>query len=549
MQVTSNIDNAAGLWSRYRQLGWREFWSRIAYRLRRRFRATTAGIDYEEWVRRFDSQPGDRHALAPRGVYRLLWDRSSDELDGLPGIAAEQLQAESDTAPDDMEYALVVAPGQRLHPACIGVLYDEITSKGLDLVFADEDRINTDGLRSEPHFKPAWDPELLLETDYVSRAFMVRRAVLASVLHRPLPTKGQGFALVLRLARQLSAAAVVRVPRVLSHREADAEPEFAEARRAALQDWLADEAGGGLATLDETTSVPRIRWRLPASPPTVSVIIPTRDQADYLRRCLRSLATMTDYPMIELVLVDNGTREPEALALLADSERAGAIVLRKDIPFNYSDLVNAGVAQARGEFVCLLNNDVEVINPGWLAEMVALALRPGVGVVGAMLVYPDRRIQHAGIIAGMHGAATNLLAGQPLGSGGYHGRAQCRQQFSAVTGACMVLRKDVYLSVGGLDVAWPVSFNDVDFCLRLRKSGWQVVWTPDAVLLHHESVSRGNPEDAELRHGLDRLRSRWSAEMSDDPAYNPNLALGDEPFSPTLMPRWLKAFAAGDDRA
>jgi GT2 family glycosyltransferase len=548
MQVGSNIGNASGLWDRYRQLGLREVWLRVAYRLRRRCQATTADIDYEEWVRRFDNQPDDRHAVVPRGVYLLLRDRSSGELDRLPSIAAEQLQIESDARPHDMEYALVVAPGQRLHPACIGVLYDEITSKGLDLVFADEDRINADGLRYEPHFKPAWDPELLLETDYVSRAFMVRRAALASVLHRPLPTQGQGYALVLRLARQLSAAAVARVPRVLSHREEDAEPESAEARRVALQDWLADEAGSSLATLDETASVPRIRWRLPASPPTVSVVIPTRDQTDYLRRCLRSLATVTDYPRIELILVDNGTRDPEALVLLADSERTGAIVLRKDEPFNYSDLVNAGVAKARGEFVCLLNNDVEVVEPGWLAEMVALALRPSVGVVGAMLVYPDRRIQHAGIIAGMHGAATNLLAGQPLGSRGYHGRALCRQQFSAVTGACMVLRKDVYLGVGGLDVAWPVSFNDVDFCLRLRKLGWQVVWTPDAVLLHHESVSRGKPEDAKLRHEVDRLRSLWSAEMNDDPAYNPNLALGDEPFRLTLMPRWLKAFATQDDR-
>jgi GT2 family glycosyltransferase len=218
-------------------------------------------------------------------------------------------------------------------------------------------------------------------------------------------------------------------------------------------------------------------------------------------------------------------------------------VLRDDAPLNYAAINNRAVAQCESELVCLVNNDVEVISPDWLEEMAGHALRPEVGAVGAMLLYPDGTIQHAGVIIGMHGVADHIYAGRPRGWSGHGGRARVAQELSAVTAACLMVRRLTYLEVGGLDERLAVAFNDVDFCLRLRERGFHNIWTPHAQLYHHESASRGRDDAPERKARyageIAYMRSRWTAMLREDPAYNPNLSLrtsGSELAFPPRIP-------------
>src|SRR5690606_18062096 len=222
--------------------------------------------------------------------------------------------------------------------------------------------------------------------------------------------------------------------------------------------------------------------------------------------------------------------DPDALAYLAELDRHERIrVLRYDAPFNYSAINNFAVRESDGDIVALVNNDIEVISPDWLEEMVSHALRPDVGAVGAMLYYPNDTIQHAGVVLGVHGVAAHLYAGMPRGYPGHGGRARVAQSLSAVTGACLVVRRDAYEQVGGLDESLQVAFNDIDFCLRLGAAGYRNVWTPFAELYHHESASRGSEDTEEKKRRfaqeVDSMLQRWGARLQFDPAYNVNLSL------------------------
>jgi GT2 family glycosyltransferase len=248
------------------------------------------------------------------------------------------------------------------------------------------------------------------------------------------------------------------------------------------------------------------------------------------------------YPEFEILVVANQTTDPEALAYLDDlRRRERAVVLDYDAPFNYSAINNWAAARARGSVLALVNNDIEVISPDWLDEMVGQAMRAGVGAVGAMLYYPDDRIQHAGVILGLGGIANHAYVGEPAGIPGHGGRARVAQAMSAVTGACLVVRKDRYQQVGGLDERLQVAFNDVDFCLRLGEAGYRNVWTPFATLYHHESASRGSDESGEKRERFLReialMEQRWGRLLERDPAYNPNLTLTGRAFDLADPPR------------
>jgi GT2 family glycosyltransferase len=274
----------------------------------------------------------------------------------------------------------------------------------------------------------------------------------------------------------------------------------------------------------------RVRWPVPEPAPRVSLIVPTRDRADLLRTCVESVLERTDYPDLELVVIDNQSREPDALAYLESLRgRERVRVLSFDAPFNYSAINNWAVSQCSGQVIGLLNNDIEVIGGDWLAEMVGHAMRPGIGAVGAMLYYPDDTIQHAGVLLGLGGVANHAYAGQPRGYPGHGARALVTQNLSSVTGACLLLRREVFERVGGLDEQLKVAFNDVDLCLRLCEAGYRNVWTPFAELYHHESASRGredSPEKQERFLGEVRyMETRWACLLQHDPAYNPNLSL------------------------
>ena len=252
-----------------------------------------------------------------------------------------------------------------------------------------------------------------------------------------------------------------------------------------------------------------------------------------------------------MIIVDNGSDDPAALAYFADLAREwggrgvaprSVTVLRHDKPFNYSAINNLGVRESRGELVALLNNDLEVIAPGWLDEMAAQALRPEIGCVGAMLYYPNDTIQHAGVIVGVGGVAGHAFLSFPRGAEGQFNRARLVQNYSAVTAACLVVRKAVFEQVGGLDeVDLAVAFNDVDFCLKVREAGYLNLWTPFAEFYHHESASRGSddtPEKAErFSREVELMLLRWGPLLQGDPAYNPNLTLELNDFTLASPPR------------
>ena len=308
----------------------------------------------------------------------------------------------------------------------------------------------------------------------------------------------------------------------------------------------------------------RVQYPLPAEAPLVSLLIPTRNGLKFLQRCVDSILEKTTYPNYEIVIVDNGSDDAAALAYLdsfakntnpllasinaqiasaKEGSRPRTVrVLRYDAPFNFSAINNFAVREARGELVGLLNNDLEVITPAWLDEMAAQALRPGIGCVGAMLYYPNDTIQHAGCIIGLGGVAGHAFRDYPRGTEGKFNRARLVQNFSAVTAACLIVRRPIYEQVGGLDEKnLTVAFNDIDFCLRVRAAGHRNLWTPFAELYHHESVSRG-AEDTPEKH--ERFRSevafmlkRWPAEIRHDPAYNPNLTLEHTDFTLSAPPR------------
>ena len=420
-----------------------------------------------------------------------------------------------------------------------------------DLVYSDEDKIDEDGRRFEPYFKPDWNPDLFLGQNYLSHFSVYRTALVREVGGFREGYEGsQDWDLALRVTDRSAPARIRHIPKVLYHWRAIAgstalelsEKSYpVEAARRALTDHFA--ARGIEARLEP---VPGGHWRtvypVPQPAPFVSIIIPTRNGLDHLRRCVESITTATDYPSYEILIVDNGSDDPATLAWLGQVASEAIRVLPYPGPFNYSAINNTAVRAARGEIVALLNNDLEVITPGWLTEMVSHACRPDVGCVGAMLYFPNDHIQHAGVILGVGGVAGHAFRDYPRGTEGVFNRARLIQEFSAVTAACLVVRKSIYTLVGGLDeVDLAIAFNDIDFCLKVRRAGFRNIWTPFAELYHHESASRGADDTPEKRHRFDRevevMLRRWGGDLGGDPAYNPNLTLERNDFSLAIPPR------------
>ena len=274
----------------------------------------------------------------------------------------------------------------------------------------------------------------------------------------------------------------------------------------------------------------------------MTIIIATRDRVDLLERCIGTLLETTRYAPFEVLVVDNESSDPSTLAYLARQEGEGRIrVVRWNGAFNFSAINNFAVSQARGSVLALLNNDTAVPTPDWLDELVSHALRDGVGAVGAKLLYPDGKVQHAGIVTGLYGLAGHVFRGLDGSARGPHCRAQLVRTVTAITAACLVVRRDLWERVGGLDADnLPVAFNDVDFCLRLREAGLRNIFTPYAHLLHHEYATRGADDTAEKRHRFERetayMLRRWQGKL-DDPYYNPNLSLRSDTAQLAWPPR------------
>jgi GT2 family glycosyltransferase len=314
----------------------------------------------------------------------------------------------------------------------------------------------------------------------------------------------------------------------------------------ALEDHFASATSGIRIEPGPIPTVYRVRRPVPDHPPLVSVLMPTRDGRQVLDRAIATVLQKTTYPRFELVVIDNQSRDPGTLASLQELERSGrGRVIRYDRPFNFSSINNFAVGLARGEVVVLLNDDVAVIEADWLTELATQAIQPGIGCVGAKLLYPDDTVQHAGVLLGLYGVAGHVFRGIPRDAQGYFARALLPQNLSAVTGACMAVRKSIYQEVGGLDEQnLPVAFNDIDFCIRVREAGYRNVWTPYALLYHHESVSRGREDTPEKRQRFAReceyMKRRWGRVLLEDPFYNPNLSLQSEQMELAWPPRAAK---------
>lgn len=408
----------------------------------------------------------------------------------------------------------------------------------LDLIYSDEDKIDAVGHRFGHYFKPDWNPDLFLAQNMICHLSVYRRNLANAVGGFRTGYEGsQDWDFALRVVDCIPTKRIGHIARVLYHWRAIAgstavsigAKDYAidAGKRALLDHWQRRGVSATVTPVEAghfTTHLP-----LPQSAPLASIIICTRNRLDLLRQCLEGIDALTDYPNIELIIVDNGSDDEATLRYLA--ERSGCEhtrVLRDDGSFNFSALNNRAVRQAQGTVLCLLNNDVVPIKANWLSDMVAHALRTEIGAVGAKLYYPDGSIQHAGII--LDGvAAGHLHLGHPGGTSGYGNRARLPQNFSAVTAACLVVRKNVWNDVDGLDEAFAVAFNDVDFCLRVQQKGYRNLWLPQAELHHHESASRGKEDTPEkqARFSLevDLLRQRWGQLIEADPAWNPNLAL------------------------
>ncbi|HEY4884473.1 MAG TPA: glycosyltransferase family 2 protein [Myxococcales bacterium] len=413
-----------------------------------------------------------------------------------------------------------------------------------DLAYGDDDRIDEQGRFVDPHFKPDWNLDLLRSHDYIAHLCAMRRErVIDLGGYRAGFPGSESYDLCLRVARD---GRVRHVPFVLYHRRLGAgSPELKDSADVAVrvvQEHLGSSAQAAVGPLPDTRQV---RWPIPDPAPLVSLIIPTRDARPLLETCVESILRATEYEHFEIVIIDNQSSSPDALAYFSSLQQRGvARVVRFDHPFNFSAINNAGVREARGQVVALLNNDLEAIEPGWLGEMVSHALRPEIGAVGARLLYPDRTVQHGGILLGIGGIAGHAHKLSPEHDPGYFLRAQIAQDMSAVTAACLAIRRETYLAVGGFDETLAVAFNDVDFCLRVGETGRRNLWTPFATLIHHESRTRGAddsaPKRARFHQEIRRMHARWGHVLGNDPAYNPNLTLESEDFALAWPPRVRK---------
>ncbi len=456
------------------------------------------------------------------------------------------------------EYIALFDHDDVLHPNALYEVAVELDAHPeAQFLYTDEDKVDGEDRRFDPYFKPDWNPDLLYGQNYTSHLSVFATPLLRSLGGFRAGYEGsQDWDLTLRVSERIPTSAIRHLPKVLYHWRAVpgstalqlAEKSYpVEAARRALADHFS-RRGENVELLTVPGDHWRVKYPLPAVPPRVTLIVPTRNAVKFVRQAVASILDKTDYPNYEILIVDNNSDDPETLTYFSDlarDETARVRILRYEVPFNYSAINNHAVAHTTGEVIGLLNNDVEAINRDWLTEMVSQALRPGIGAVGAMLYYPLNTVQHAGVILGLGGVAGHPFKEFPRGDQGQKNRLRLVQNYSAVTAACLVIRKDRYLEVGGLNEKdLPIAFNDVDLCCKLVKAGYRNLWTPYAEFYHHESATRGvedTPEKkARFQSEIDYMMTTWGEFLLNDPAYNPNLTLVGEDFSPAYLPRTKK---------
>jgi O-antigen biosynthesis protein len=417
----------------------------------------------------------------------------------------------------------LIFPGDVWAPDTVALLSAALTPTSV--VYADEDEVQADGTWAAPRLKPRFSPEFLLSSAYVGRPLAIGAAI-ADHLPRLVGSGTAALEHECALAATEAADAVIHIPEVLCHRSDTRERGTGAASVRHLQETLrrrGDDAGvrSGSAPGDYHIVRPA---RTAAS---VSILIPFRDEPRLLRTCVDSIAATTrQHPSVELILIDNGSSDPETLTLVERLDHSPAVrVLADPRPFNWAALNNAGAREARGDVLLFLNNDIEAHRKGWLAALCAQALRPDIGAVGARLLYPDRRVQHCGLVVGLTGAAGHVLGGLDENEPGYLNMATMARECAAVTGACLATRRSVFEILGGFDEELGVDLNDVDYCLRAGAAGFRTLYEPAAELIHHESPSRGTAGGVA---DVVKFVDRWKEYISEGDRYlNPHLTRAD----------------------
>lgn len=410
----------------------------------------------------------------------------------------------------------------------------------LDLIYSDEDKIDMQGNRFDPAFKPDWSPDLLLGTNYISHLGVYRRSIMNEIGgFRPGFEGSQDYDLVLRFTEKTTAQRIHHIPKVLYYwrilptstaADQSTKGYAFEAGLKAVQEALVRRGIKGTAHHAAGNGLYDVEYEV-LSTDLVSIIIPTRDGYDDMLRCLNSIVAKTSYPNYEIIVADNGSTDERMEKLyakfkgqLGERFRVESI----DIPFNYSRINNLAAQKAKGKYLLFLNNDTEVITPGWITKMVSFAQFERIGMVGAKLYYPNQTIQHAGVIVGLGGAAGHCHHTYPKGDFGYFGKLEINVNYLAVTAACCMIRKADFEQLGGFEEKLTVAFNDVDLCLREYEAGHDNVWLHGVELYHYESQTRGYENTPEKKARFDQetkfMEDRWGKYIVNDPFYNPNLS-------------------------
>jgi GT2 family glycosyltransferase len=435
------------------------------------------------------------------------------------------------------DYVICLSKNDSLAPNALFEIARAVsTGDAVLFLYTDHDHLDATGQRSDPFFKPDWSEELSVEQNYLGRAIAFNRRALQDIGgFNPAMPGLEHYDAALRLREQQPDGHIYHLPQVVYHQRERAREDI----QACVQAHFA-RTDARVNVQTRQTGHTQVLYPLPQPLPLVSAIIPTRDQVELLRGTVEGLRQHTDYAAVEIIIVDNGSRNADTLAYFAELKKDARIkIIREDAPFNFSRLNNLAATQARGELLALLNNDLRMIRADWLSHMVRHAAREDIGAVGAKLYYSDDTLQHAGVVTGLGGLAGHPFKHVHKTMPAYHWRPFVTYNCNAVTAACLLLRKSVFDAVDGFDEHLKVAFNDVDLCLRIRQQGLRIVWTPDAELYHLESVSRGSDDTPrkflQLQRELAYMRKRWGD--LPDPYYNPNLTLQYEDYALAWPPR------------